>query len=116
MAVTVTTQNFAAPGASIAKTVAVALDSSYPNPAGYVLTPATFGFNVLRRIVYAAAATLAAGAYEPVLIPTYSTDQANGTQIITSVALHLIVGSTGVEVANAVNVSTSTLTFIVEGN
>lgn len=111
MALTATLERQAVPGASVGKDFLVALDSSYPNPAGYAITPATFGFIVLRRIVYSGAATIAAGAYEPVIVNTYDS---NGN--ITSAALHLVVGTTGVEVANAVNLSTSSLSFYVEGN
>ena len=113
MAATITIENAAVPGASIRKNVLVALDASYPNPAGYVLTAATFGLTYLKSICYAGAGTLAAGTFEPVIMPTYATD-ASGN--ISSVALHLIVGTTGVEVANTTSVATSSLLFIVEGN
>lgn len=113
MTVAATIESSAVPGASVRKNVLLALDNSYPNPAGYVLTPATFGLTLLKSICYAGAGTLTAGLYEPVLIPTYASD---GSGNIVSIALHLIVGTTGVEVANAVNVSAASLLFIVEGN
>lgn len=99
------------PGASYQKLYTLTADNSYPNPAGYVLTPATFGFSVLKKIVDAIPATVAAGKWEIVLVPTYASDGS-----MTSVALHLIVSTTGVEVANGVDTSTFVGTLIVEGN
>jgi hypothetical protein len=113
MSVTATVEAVAVPGASIRKKFLLALDNSYPNPAGYVLTPATFGLSTLKEVTFSGAASLPAGLYEPVLIPTYATD---GSGNILSIALHLIIGTTGAEVANAVDVHTSTLAFAVEGN
>lgn len=101
------------PGASVQEVDVITLDTSYPNPAGYVFTAASFGLSILKKVIFAGSASLAAGAFEPVIIPTYATD---GSGNILSFALHLIVGTTGVEVANAVNVSTVALTFVIEGN
>lgn len=111
MSASVSIKQFAVPGASVQQQSLIALDASYPNPAGYVFTPASFGFSLIRKIVGIDPATLAAGLYTVVLVPTFNTD---GT--VASFALHLIVGTTGVEVANAVNVATSSFLAIIEGN
>ena len=109
MSATKTPNNQAVPGAFIRKNYSIALDNSYPNPAGYVFTPEDFGLKAIREISAPSAATLAAGKNNAVIIPTYSGD------FITSFALHLVVASTGLEVANAVDVSTSTYSLTVEG-
>lgn len=111
MAATVSIKQSAVPGASVKQQSLIALDTSYPNPAGYVFTAASFGFNILRQIIGFDPATVAAGLYTVVIIPTFNTDNT-----IASFALHLIVGTTGVEVANAVNVSTSSFLAVMEGN
>ena len=90
----------------------VALGNSYPNPGGFVITPATFGICCICNIVNIEPINLpAAATWSYWVVPTYATD---GT--ITSFALHLAVVSTGVEVANAVNVSTASYAITVEGN
>lgn len=99
------------PGATYRKLFTFTGDTSYPNPAGYVLNAATFGFTILKNIISVNPATVAAGVWEIVIVPTYAADGS-----ISSAALHLVVNSTGVEVANAVNVSTFVCTMIVEGN
>lgn len=101
------------PGASFSQTVLVTGDTSYPNPAGYVFTPASFGLNVITKVVSVTPATVAALAWDYAIVPTYSTE---GLSRITSLALHLAVSTTGVEVANTVTVATSAVTIIVEGN
>lgn len=100
------------PGASVQRLFTLALDASYPNPAGYVFTPASFGLVILRKIKNLETTSLAAAAtWAYWYVPTFNTD---GT--IASFALHLAVVSTGVEVANAVDVHTATYTIEVEGN
>lgn len=99
------------PGAQFLWSGTITGDTSYPNPAGYVLTPASFGFTVLRRVIECRAANVAAGAYTPVPVITNNADGS-----IATISLHLLVATTAVEVANAVNVSTAVVTFIVEGN
>ncbi|HEY2859018.1 MAG TPA: hypothetical protein VGJ21_11420 [Terracidiphilus sp.] len=90
----------------------IALGNSYPNPAGFVFTPATFGIMQISNIVNIEAINLpAAGTWGYWIVSTYNSD---GT--IASFALHLAVVSTGVEVANAINVSTASYAITVEGN
>lgn len=101
------------PGNWTRKCFTIGGDNSYPNPAGYVFTPASFGMSVLRMVENPIAATVASGAWDPVIVPTYASD---GSGAISSFALHLIVQSTGVEVANAVNVSNASFTVWMEGN
>lgn len=100
------------PGAAASQTLRVQGDASYPNPAGYLLSPSDFGFSRIQRIFCPVANTVASGAWDPVLVPTYDAT----SDYITSVALHLIVNTTGVEVANAVNVSNADFQIIAEGN
>ena len=112
MSVTITQVAKAVPGASEQRTTTVALDNSYPNPAGYVFTPASFGLTVIRKIANIEPNNLpAAATWVYWIVPTYD---ASGN--ITSFALHLAVVSTGVEVANGVNVSTASFNIVVEGN
>lgn len=112
MAPTVTIKTPRQPGGDVfILTETVTLDSSYPNPAGYVFTPASFNLTYIRRINNIEPTTLAAAATWVYWInPTYATDGS-----LASFALHLAVVSTGVEVANAVNVSTASFQFIIEG-
>lgn len=101
------------PGASAQTLSTIALDTSYPNPAGYVFTPQSFGLTYLRKIKNLEPTSLpAAATWSYWIVPTFSTDG----QFILSFALHLAVVSTGVQVANAVDVSTATYTIEVEGN
>jgi hypothetical protein len=100
------------PGATASQAVAWTGDTSYPNPAGYVITAAQLGFIRLSRVLAAVPNTAAAGAWDFNVIPTYD---ATG-DFITSFAIHLIVQTTGVEVANAVNVALASATLYVEGN
>jgi hypothetical protein len=97
------------PGAEYLQQVDLALDNAYPL-GGYVLTPATFGFNVLRRLLTCRPRNLASAIYTPVPIMT----GANG--IITSINLALVVATTGLQVANGVDVSAASFHLIGEGN
>lgn len=99
------------PGASYRKEFTFTGDTSYPNPAGYVLNAATFGYTIWKKLISVVPGTVAAGKWLAVVIPTYATDGS-----ITSAALHLVIASTGLEVADTVNVSTYVSTLIVEGN
>ena len=113
MSVTITARPPIVPGASIQVQNTIALDNSYPNPAGYVFTPASFGFNIIRKIINIEAINIpAAATWLYWIVPTFATDNLS----MTSFALHLAVTSTGVEVANAVNVSTASFLMTVEGN
>lgn len=112
MAKTVTQVSRGVPGAAISVDATVALDASYPNPAGYVFTAADFGLSVLRKLNFNQFITLAGAAFEAALIPTYNADNVT----LASVALHLIVGTTGVEVANAVDVHTTSFKVTADGN
>jgi hypothetical protein len=100
------------PGDKAQSKFTLTLDTSYPNPAGYVLTPATFGLAKIRKIINIEPGSLAAAAtWTYWLVETLDADNN-----IASIAMHLAVVSTGVEVANTVNVSTATYSIIVEGN
>ncbi len=100
------------PGAFESQTIRWQGDASYPAATGYVLTPASFGFNRIQRVFDPICNTAASAAWDPVLVPTYD---ATGDFIV-SLALRLIVQTTGVEVANTVTVATSDFNIIAEGN
>lgn len=100
------------PGSAVKQVLAWTGDASYPNPAGYVITPALVGlvrFLGVPRIVPATAAAL---AWDYSMVPTFD---ATG-DYITQFAVHLAVSTTGVEVANATNVAAAALTIEFEGN
>lgn len=112
MAATTVVNSSAVPGASVESLVTVTLDASYPNPAGYVFTAASFGLTVLRKVVFSAFTTLLGARNEAVIIPTYNSDG----QTLASVAIHMVISTTGAEVANAVDVHTTAFSLIVGGN
>jgi hypothetical protein len=112
MAVTVTKLGVPVPpGDKFNVATTFALDNSYP-AGGYILTPATFGFAVWRKILNIEPNSLpAAATWVYWIVPTYNQD---GT--IASVAFRLAVVSTGVEVGTGVNLSTASFNFVVEGS
>jgi hypothetical protein len=81
------------------KFIRVAGPSSYPNPAGIVLTPGVFG---LRAIEWSCPAGCSNGAHDMAI------DGVNGN-------IHVIVSSTGLEIANATNLSGEFFFFLVAG-
>lgn len=99
------------PGADTAVQATVTGDTAYPNPAGYPLTPALFGLNVLRRIIEIRPASVAAAVWAPVVVTTLNQDGS-----VATAALNLVVATTGVQVANGVNVSTAVFNITVEGD
>lgn len=112
MAVTITQISQAVPGAAKQLALTVALDNSYPNPSGYVFNAASFGVQLIRKIANIEPVNLpAAATWVYWIVPTY-----DPTGNIVSFALHLAVVSTGLEVANAVNVSTASYNIIMEVN
>lgn len=113
MAVTLTLGTKRVPGSASRVPVTIQGDNSYPNPAGYVVTAAQLGLNRITKIDNPIAATVASGVWDPVVVPTYLGD---GTSDMSQFALHLIVNTTGVEVANAVNVTNANFILYVEGN
>jgi hypothetical protein len=114
MALTITQQGPGqVPGAAVRKTFTMAGDAAYPNPAGYVVTAALLGLQRITKIESPNADTVASGAWDPVVVPTYASD---GSGNIVSFALHLVVQTTGVEVANGVNVANANFLVNVEGN
>lgn len=111
MAATVTQIARTVPGADFLWVATVTGDASYPNPAGYVLSPASFGLTIIKRVIECRPATVAAAVWTPIMTQALNTDGS-----IATLALHLVVGTTGAEVANAVNVSTGVFSVIVEGS
>lgn len=97
------------PGANFDVVTQITLDAAYP-AGGYIVTAATFGLQVLRRLVLSKLTSVAAGAYEIVIVPTLTS-----TGIIESAAIHAVVGSTGVEVATGASVATVSFELIATG-
>jgi hypothetical protein len=100
------------PGATVMQTATWVGDTSYPNPAGYILTPSLFNLVRFKGVPRFAPRDAAAANWDYSLTPTYD---ATG-EYITQFALHINVSSTGLEVANGVTVATAALTIEVEGN
>lgn len=98
-------------GADTMQPAIITGDTSYPT-GGTLLTPAMFGLSVIRRVIECRPATVASAVNVPVPISTLSPDG----QFITALNLAFVVGTTGVQVANATNLSTLTYAIIVEGN
>lgn len=99
------------PGASFTVPVSWLGDATYP-AGGYVFTAASFNLNVLRRISAAYFNTIAGAVYELAFVPTFNADGIT----LASVALRLVVGTTGVEVATGASVATVGVQFEVTGN
>lgn len=100
------------PGAQEMQTVNWTGDATYPNPAGYVVTPSLLGFSRFKGVPRAVPATAAALGWDYAFVPTFD---ATG-DFITQYAIHLAVSTTGVEVANGVNVAAAALLIEFEGN
>lgn len=99
------------PGADTLQSCTYTGPASYPT-GGELLTPAALGLTVLRRVIECRPATVASAVNVPVPIQTAS-DDGNS---ITALNLAFVVGTTGVQVANAVNLSALTYNLIVEGD
>ena len=100
------------PGAFTRQAMAWGGDASYPNPAGYTLTPANFGLSRIQCVDDPIPMTVGAGVWTPETVPTFD---ATGDYIV-SLSVHLRVNSTGAEVANGVNVTGAQFLIYVEGN
>jgi UDP-N-acetylmuramyl tripeptide synthase len=110
MAATKTLRRREVPGATSEQSLDLTGDAAYPT-GGYILLPADFQFSVLRRIASAFFSTVAGAAFELAIVPTYNADNT-----LAQVAVALVVGTTGAQVANGVNVSTVGITLVAEGN
>jgi hypothetical protein len=100
------------PGAQTVQNVSWTGDNSYPNPAGYVVTPALVGLTRFKGTPKVIPATAAALAWDYAFVPTFDAT----SDYITQYAIHLAVSTTGVEVANGVNVTAAALLIDFEGN
>ncbi len=110
---TVNVGNRSVPGATSTEVFTHSLDNSYP-AGGYTVNASTYGFTVLKRLLFNAFTTVAGAAYELAFIPTYNTAANDGS--LASVNIRAIVGTTGLEVGTGVNVSTVSFNVIAEGN
>jgi hypothetical protein len=113
MAATVTRATRTVPGASFTTPVSILGDASYP-AGGYLFTAASFGYTKLHRMPIGAYFNTLAGAqgFEFALVPIFASD---GVSLL-GFALHLIVSSTGAEVATGASVATVGLQMEVEGS
>lgn len=99
------------PGASTRQLLTLTGDAaSYPT-GGWPLVPADFGFNVIREVIACVTASVAGAAFEPAVIPTLNSDGS-----IASLNVALVVGTTGVQLANAGSTTGVVIQLIVEGN
>jgi hypothetical protein len=110
MAATATQGKRTVPGADTLVPADVACDNSYV-ANGYPLGPATFGLTVLRRIISVRPRNIASAIYTPVLVETINPDGS-----IASFKLALVVATTGLQVAAAVDVSAASFHLVGEGN
>lgn len=100
------------PGASTRQVLNLTGDAaSYPT-GGWPLVAADFGFNVIREIIACVTTSIAGAAFEPAVVPTFAADGVT----ITSLNVALVVGTTGVQLANAGSSAGVTIQLIVEGN
>lgn len=99
------------PGADTLQSVTITGDTSYPT-GGTLITPAMVGLTVIKRVIECRAATVASAVNTPVPIQALSADGFSITQL----NLAFVVGTTGAQVANAVNMSALSYNLIVEGN
>lgn len=100
------------PGDATRKMIQLTGDAAYPT-GGYPVTAAQLGFQRITKIGAANAAAVASLAWDPAIIPAYASD---GSGAITGFNLALAVSTTGVQVANGVNVGAGVWTVNVEGN
>ena len=113
MAITTSLGQRFVPGARFDVVATITLDAAYPNPAGYVITPATFGLTLLQRLILGQFTTIAGASYELAIVPTLATD---GSGNILSAAIHVVLGTTGVEVANGVTLTGVSFNLIASGS
>lgn len=100
------------PGASIRQQLNLTGDAnSYPT-GGWPLLPADFGLTVIRQIIGVNFTSIAGAAFEVATVPTFNADGVTIAQI----NIALVVGTTGVQLANAGSSAGATLQVIVEGN
>ena len=100
------------PGAAIQQVLTLTGDAnSYPT-GGWVLTPANFNLNVIREIIGVNFLSIAGAAFEVATVPTYNSDGIT----IASIAVALVVGTTGLQLANGGSSAGVVLQIIVEGN
>lgn len=111
MALTTALGTRTVPGASFSVPATLTCDTSYP-AGGYILTASTFGLTVLKRVLFNVFTTVAGAAFELALVPTYASDGAT----LLSVAVRLVVGTSGVEVATGANISSVAFQVIADGN
>jgi hypothetical protein len=111
MAATKTLGRRAVPGDATYQSIAFTGDAAYPT-GGYVVLPSDFGFQVLRRIIGVFMTTIAGAAFEVAVVPTVNADGITLAQV----NLALVVGTTGAQVANGVDVHTVGIHIIGEGN
>ena len=100
------------PGAATRQLLTLTGDAtSYPT-GGWVLLPADFQLTVIREIIAANFISIAGAAFEVATVPTFNSDGIT----IASIAVALVVGTTGVQVANGASTAGVVLQVIVEGN
>jgi hypothetical protein len=108
MSAVIANQSRTVPGASFEMPSVVTGDNSYP-ALGYVLTPASFGFDRITRITNLVPNNIASAVNTPVIEPNAAGDYS-------SFKLRLVVASTGAEVATGHDVSALSYLLMIEGH
>lgn len=96
-------------GKTRTKAFDMALDASYPNPAGYTITPQAMGLSTIWgvNVIEGSGGTLSAVGAN-IYVPVSATGTGNW-------AMHVFITSTGLEVANGVSLATVTIRIRVYG-
>jgi len=100
------------PGGSVYSTVRLTGDATYP-ALGYNIDPTLLGLsaNQVKSVIDIRPATVAAGAFVPVL-----TETVNLVSRTISLNLRLVVGTTGIEVATGASAVAAAFNLIIAGN
>jgi hypothetical protein len=100
------------PGASTRQLLTLTGDASSYVTGGFVITPADFQLTVIREIISATFTSIAGAAFEVATVPTLNADGIT----IASIAVALVVGTTGLQLANGGSSAGVVIQIVVEGN
>jgi hypothetical protein len=111
MAITKSLGSRATPGAYTQQALNIVGDANYVT-GGYVLLPSDFQFTVLRGIKSAFFTTIAAAAFEVAIVKTFNSDGVT----LASIAVALVVGTTGAQLASGASAAGVGIEIVAEGN
>jgi hypothetical protein len=101
----------ATPGAYTYQALNIVGDATYVT-GGYVVLPSDFQFTVLRDVKAAFFTTIAGAAFELAIVKTFNSDGLT----LASIAVALIVGTTGVQLAGGASAAGVGVQLVAEGN